>query len=97
MVFSDIQQRDALLLIVLDLPNELTWSEYSVIKTELRNSMPFFGYRLNVHYALVEFLNRVPEHAVGMLTVHDGGVYLGVAAPIVVLNPPGHLDPFQAD
>ena len=97
MVFSDIQQRDALLLIVLDLPNELTWSEYAVIKTELRNSMPCLDYRRNVHHALLEFLNRVPAHAVGMVTVHDGGVFLCVAVPIVVLNPPGPVDPFQGD
>ena len=97
MVFSDLVQRDALLLIVLDLDDELTWSEYSVLKNELLNSMPSFEYRRNVHYALLEFLSRVPAHALGMIVMYDGGVFLGVAAPIVVLNPPGPVDPFQAD
>ena len=74
---------------------DLTWSEYAVIKTELRNRMPAYHYRQNVFVAQVEFLNRVP---VGCRTCHAGGVYLGVAVPLVVVNhTPRAFDPYQAD
>ena len=96
-VFSDLVQRDALLLIVLDLDDELTWSEYAVLKNELVNSMPSLEYRRNIHYALLEFLSRVPAHALGMIVMYDGGVFLGVATPIVVVNPLCPVDPFHAD
>ena len=62
MHYADIEQRDALILIVLELveSKELSCPDYSVMKKELLKRMPSYDYSLRVCAAQTEFLNRVP-------------------------------------
>ena len=101
MHYADVEQRDALILIVLELveETELSWSEFSVMKNELRNRMPSYAYRQMVFAAQVEFLTRVPVGSahLGMLSGHNSAIDLGLVTPLAVIEEASDLDPYQAD
>ena len=110
MHYADIEQRDALTYIVLELveETELSWSEFAVMKNELRKRMPSYEYRQMVFAAQVEFLTRVPISLahLGMVSghnsaidlgLHNSAIDLGLVTPSVVIEEASDLDPWQDD
>ena len=101
MHYADIEQRDALILIVLELveSKELSCPDYSVMKNELLKRMPSYEYRQLVFAAQSEFLNRVPvgfAH-LGMVSGNNSAIDLGLVTRLVVIEEASDLDPWQAD
>ena len=75
-------QRDALLLMPTGLYDDLSIADAHKIKKEVRGRMPSGAYSQQAYRAQLAFLHLIPN----CNWIHDGGVFLGAAVALVVVE-----------